>query len=347
MTFMKLKKRIILYIALACIFFSILYFTLFHFLLASPIEAQKTKAMEKTEDRGHAFEIIERAAGRFLVLLIFALFLSGIIFYIIINRMVIGRVMLKDNKIKREQVERSLALNEKLVFSEKVSASIAHEINNPLFAISNSFQLAKRYLPTDNKRVNDAVQLFEKEIKRVKKLSRNMHAFVIRDIEEATPSDITAIVKDAVNTLEWSEKLADTGIDFRKNDASFPLTCNPGSLQQVFMNIIINAVEAMDGKGKVIIDISEENRHYRIDIIDNGPGVPDSVKADIFQPFRSTKSGKGIGLGLHISHNIITNHGGTISLDENDQQGAHFIIKIPNENKGGLSNDKEPVNTIS
>ena len=240
-----------------------------------------------------------------------------------------------------------LVLREKLVFSEEAAARISHKFNNVLFTVSNSFQLAKRYLPTDNTRVNDAVQVFDREIKRAKDLSLNMYTFLIEDIEKATQSDIATIMNAAINMVKQDKETGHIEFDFKKQDSSFPLVCKPGSLRQAFMNIIINAVEAMAGNGKIIIDISEKRRDYRIDFTDNGPGVPDDIKEEIFLPFSSTKSGKNAGLGLHISHTIITNHGGTITLDDNVQPGAHFSIKIPKHEQGGRSNDKEQVNTIS
>ena len=252
----------------------------------------------------------------------------------------------KEENIERYEVERMLAFNEKLVLLNRVASHIAHDINNPLFAISNSFQLSKKYLPTDNKRVNEAVQILEREIKRVKTLSRDMYRFVIRYVEEPTLSDLAAIMNTAIKIIEWSKKLKDTEIVFKKQ-GSFPLKCSPVSLQQAFMNLIINAVEALDGKGKVSIDILEEDREYRIDFVDNGPGIPDDIKPQIFLPVKSEKSSRGVGLGLHISYNIVSNHGGTITLDGDCRQGAHFIIRIPKTNKGGQSNDKNSADTIN
>jgi signal transduction histidine kinase len=288
-----------------------------------------------------------------LLLLLSGFSLFAFLLYMLIIRPVIRssgsslQESTEENINDSEELKNMLVLREKLVFSEEAAARISHKFNNVLFTVSNSFQLAKRYLPTDNTRVNDAVQVFDREIKRAKDLSLNMYTFLIKDIEESTQSDIATIMNAAINTVKQEKETKNIEFDFKQQDSSFPLLCKPGSLGQVFMNIIINAVEAMAGNGKIIIDISENGRDYRTDFIDSGPGVPHDIKEEIFLPFSSTKSGKNAGLGLHISHTIITNHGGTISLDDKAQPGAHFSIKIPKQEKGGRSNDKEQVNTIS
>lgn len=334
---MKIKKKILLYMVLACIFFSFFYFILFSVI---------------PEVRGHSYELSGGSAVMFFILLLSGFSLFAFLLYMVIIRPVIrgsGSSLQKcaEESGNKEEFINMLVLREKLVFSEGAAARISHKFNNVLFTISNSFQLTKRYLPTDNTRVNDAVRVFDREIKRAKDLSLNMHTFLIRDIEESARSDIASIMNKTINMMKQDNRTKNTEIDFKQQDATFPLICKPGSLQQSFMNIIINAVEAMAGSGRVIIDISQDDRYYRIDFIDNGPGVPDDLKEEIFLPFSSTKSGKNVGLGLHISHNIITNHGGTINLDDKVRLGAHFSIEIPKHEKGGRSNDKEQVNTIS
>ncbi|MFC2140745.1 CHASE4 domain-containing protein [Acidobacteriota bacterium] len=245
---------------------------------------------------------------------------------------------LQSENITKEEVEHMAMMNEKLIFLGRVAASVGHEINNPLFAIGNSIEVIKQHLPLNpgDNRLNEVVQVVEREIKRVKTIVQNIHKFAIPRIEETKLSDITSIIDAAVKVINWSKQLKHTTIDYLKKNHSFPLYCHPEPLQQVFMNIILNSIEAMEGKGRLVIDVFEESDSYRIDFIDNGPGFSESIKTEIFEPFKSTKSGKGSGLGLNISYNIIRNHGGTITLNENYHQGAHLIIKIP---KGDKKND--------
>ena len=252
-----------------------------------------------------------------------------------INEM-LGR--LQNENITKEEVERMAMLNEKLIFLGRIAASVGHEINNPLFAIENSLRVIKHHLPLNpgNTQLNEVVQVAEQEIKRVKTIVQSIHKFALPRIEETRFSDITTIIDAAIKVLDWSKQLRHTTIDYLKKNHSFPLHCNPETLQQVFMNIILNSIEAMEGKGRLVIDVFEKPDSYRIDFIDNGPGFNDAVKSGLFKPFKSTKPGKGIGLGLNITYNIIRSHGGTIALNENYHQGAHLIINIP---RGGKRND--------
>jgi len=247
---------------------------------------------------------------------------------------------LQSENITKEEVEHMAMLNEKLIFLGRVAASVGHEINNPLFAIGNSIRVIKQHLPQNpgDTRLNEVVQVVEREINRVKTIVQDIHKFAIPRIAEMQLSDITTIMDAAIKVIGWSKQLRQTTIDYLEKNHSFPLYCTPEPLQQVFMNIILNSIEAMEGKGRLVIDVFEKTDGYRIDFIDNGPGFSDSIKKGMFQPFKSTKPGKGAGLGLNISYNIIRNHGGTITLNENYHKGAHLIIKIP---KGDKRNDRK------
>ncbi|MCK4762300.1 MAG: HAMP domain-containing histidine kinase [Candidatus Aminicenantes bacterium] len=247
---------------------------------------------------------------------------------------------MEEDNVKIEEVEPMLALDEKLVFLRNISSEISHEINNPLFAISNSYQLIKKYLPTDNERVTQAAGVLDRELKRFRNLTRNLFSFTLNAVEEPAQADLIALVGAAVEVLDSSNSLGKTEVDFKGRGLSFPLYCRPGSLQQVFINLLKNSAAAMAGKskGKVVIEAAEEEQDYRIDVIDNGPGIPGSIKAQVFLPVWEHGSGKIVGVGLYISFNIITNHGGTITLDGSSKQGAHFIIKIPKADQGGPKN---------
>jgi len=325
----------------------------------------------RVETRKHMFDILDKATRLFFLLLIAGFLLLGAVIYFFIHRLVVRRMKristttdniisfddlsqripetyrdeitqlsrninkmlkrLETENIRKDEVERMLVLNEKLIFLGKVNATVAHEVNNPLFAIANSVRILKKHLPTDNKRLNDVVQLMEREIKRVSTITQNMYKFTVKSMKKPVSSDITAVIEAAINVIKWSKQLKDTHIDYRKPGRTFPLTCNPDALQQVFVNIILNAVDAMEGKGELVIRVSADGdgKEYRIDFIDNGPGFDESIKAAMFQSFKSTKAGKGSGLGLNIAYNIIANHRGTITLDDSYRDGAHLIIKIP------------------
>ncbi|MCP5105203.1 MAG: HAMP domain-containing protein, partial [bacterium] len=325
----------------------------------------------RLEAQKQIFRILDKANRLFFLLLIAGFILFGIIIYFIVHRLVVRRVKLissdTDNivsfddlslrvpvnyrdeitslgcninkmlqrletvNIRREEIEHMMALNEKLIFLGKVTSKIAHEVNNPLFAIANSFAHIKKHLPGGDEQLNDVVRMLESEIKRVRNITRDMHQFTIRHIEKPSLSDLSTIINAAVKVVKWSKQLKHTKVNFKKKDHSFPLHCNPETLQQVFMNMIVNAVDAMEGGGKLVIDVDkcENNETYRVDFIDTGPGFSAEMKEKMFTPFTTSKSGKGSGQGLYVSDTIIKNHGGAITLDNDYKEGAHLVIHIP------------------
>jgi len=120
-------------------------------------------------------------------------------------------------------------------------------------------------------------------------------------------------------------------IEIIKNYGILPLIeCYPEQMNQVFMNILSNAVDAIDDKGAITINTSELNKHVQISIKDTGPGIPENIRKKIFDPFFSTKEvGKGTGLGLSISQSIIEKHHGSIDIKSELGKGTEFIISLP------------------
>ncbi len=145
---------------------------------------------------------------------------------------------------------------------------------------------------------------------------------------------------DSTLTLLSSEIGA--GITIKKEYGDLPdIECFPGKLNQVFMNILSNAIQAIDGKGEISIETALEDKNVVISVRDSGKGMPGEVRKRIFEPFFTTKKmGKGSGLGLAISYNIITQHHGKISVDSEPGEGTEFIIAIPVKQPGGKKENK-------
>jgi signal transduction histidine kinase len=319
-----------------------------------------------------AFGILESATRLFFLLLIVGFVLLGGVFYYIIHRLVVRRVrhisvktgeiisfddlsrrvpvrhkdeiaLLSDNinrmlcrlqeeNIKRQEMEHTLMLNEKLIFLGKVTSKIAHEVNNPLFAIENSFQHLLKHLPAGNEKLDKVARLMGKEIRRVRAITRDMHQYSIRQIDTFAASDLAGIIQDAVDVITWSKQLKETRVDFPGREGAYPIYCNPETLQQVFMNLIVNAVEAMAGKGSITIHINDKNgegEQYKVEVTDTGPGINDDIRPVVFAPFQTTKTGQGAGLGLYICQNIILDHGGAITPDYSYTGGTRFVLRIP------------------
>ena len=106
--------------------------------------------------------------------------------------------------------------------------------------------------------------------------------------------------------------------------------CYPGQLNQVFLNLLMNACDAIDGKGKIRIETRRSARGVRLEFHDDGPGIPEEIQSRIFDPFFTTKPvGVGTGLGLSLSHGIIERHGGRIRVESEPGRGATFVIDLP------------------
>jgi len=327
--------------------------------------------------RKRLFTLLEDSARLFFLLLIGGFLLLGSIIYFTVHRLVVQRVALiseqtdkivsfddlslrvpekyrdeitqlsrninmmlqrlQKEKRQNEEYQDMMHLNEKLVFLGRVTSGIAHEINNPLFAIHNAFNMIKKHMPEGNEKLQNVVRMMTAEINRVRGITSNMQQYTYRQLESPTLSNLLTILDAAVNVLRWSKQLAGTRIRIRKDKAHYPLHCNPGSLQQVFMNIIVNAAQATSGQGTVDITIYREEDEYVIQFSDNGPGFDNNMKVVLFTPFQSTKAEGGSGLGLHISRNIVISHGGVLSLDHQYVGGARLVVRLPV--KGGPENE--------
>ena len=322
------------------------------------------------------FSIQEKAVRNFLIALLLCTILVGAIYYGFIDRMLLQRLKniskktkhitsfedltirivedrhdeiaqlshdinkmlerLENANIRHQEMARRLVMNEKLIATGRLAANIAHEINNPLFAISNSLAVIKKQIKNASSDIAEVLPLAEKEIKRVRKITRKLLDYGKINLETFKESDIDSILETACKVLKLSKQIKNTVIVHNKKSGELPIFCNPDSLQQVFMNLILNAGEAMNGRGEIAIESERRGAAYEIHFRDSGPGFPAAVKKRIFEPFNSSKETKGAGLGLYISYHIIKRHGGSMTLEETRQSGAHLIVTLPR--RGGTEN---------
>jgi signal transduction histidine kinase len=163
----------------------------------------------------------------------------------------------------------------------------------------------------------------------VAEIVRGLRNFSRSDTDLKVPDNLHDILNNALLIL--SSKYKDR-IEIQRlyDERIGPIECYSGQLSQVFLNIIANAVDAIDGKGTVSIETQDLGEKVRIAIQDTGPGIPQEIQAKIFDPFFTTKDvGKGTGLGLSIVHGIVEKHGGRIWVESEMGKGSIFFIEVP------------------
>ncbi|MBT8361268.1 MAG: GAF domain-containing protein, partial [Deltaproteobacteria bacterium] len=218
---------------------------------------------------------------------------------------------------------------EKLTALGRMAAGIAHEINNPLAGVllysSNMIKKVPR-----GEALEEGLQVIIDETIRCRKIIQELLEFSKGSDPAKVPIDINETVFKALNILENEFLLKRVEVD--KNLASdLPNVMADGSqMEQVFVNLLINAVQAVpnDGTVQVKSSLSEQESCVSIEVTDNGPGISRKEQSKIFEPFFSTKS-NGTGLGLSVSYGIVRNHQGNISVQSRPGEGTQFIVKIP------------------
>lgn len=232
---------------------------------------------------------------------------------------------------KLQETHLQLVSSEKMASLGKLAAGIAHEINNPLGGILIYASLMLEDLPEDDPKRGDLARIVQ-EAGRCKDIVKGLLEFARQTEPKWEPTDINRAINDGLFFLV--NQALFHNIQIIKAFAPFlpPVRGNAGQLKQVFMNIIVNAAEAMHGNGTLTIrtSVSADRNTVSIEFTDTGEGIPEENLSRIFDPFFTTKDvGKGTGLGLATSFGIIEEHGGKISVRSKVGEGATFAIELP------------------
>ena len=246
---------------------------------------------------------------------------------------------------ERKQAEEALQRAEQMVVVGEMAAGLAHEIKNPLSGIKLSIEILSNELDL----AKDDDELFQRiiaEINRIETLLKNLLSYAKPPIPQFAPIDVNRIIDNAVKAAKYSLKghtlganpLKAKGIEFVKELDDLPLiVADAAQLQQVTLNLLLNAVHAVPDGGTIKLTTSATlDDEIRIDVADNGKGIAESDLEKIFLPFFTTKP-KGTGLGLSICKRLIEQHNGTISVARNREGGLTFTIRLPIEQARGGS----------
>jgi signal transduction histidine kinase len=217
---------------------------------------------------------------------------------------------------------------EKLVSIGRLSAGLAHEIGNPLASISSLVQLMQR--KNKDERLGEQLKTIKENIDRISKIVRELVDFSRPPGQDRVLLAITDVLKTAVGIVKYDKRVKNVEFVTDMNSDLPMINIVPDQLLQVFVNILINALDAIEGEGKIEVKTYLEKNFICIDIKDNGCGMSPEVINKIFDPFYTTKSvGKGTGLGLSVSYGIIKKLNGNIIVKSKLNEGSTFTIKLP------------------
>jgi len=239
----------------------------------------------------------------------------------------------------RMEVEAQLVMNDRLASLGRLSASIGHELNNPLAYVLGNVELMRRELarasglPAESvDRLSQHVTIIREGATRMRDIVRDLKTLARGDVESSSPVDVQQILEVCLNMAE--HEIAPRAQLVRAFDVRALVSGTEASLGQVFLNLLLNAAQAIpegaphEHEVRVAVRAIDGDR-VAIEIRDTGPGIAPSIRERIFEPFFTTKQGDGTGLGLAICHRIVTSVGGTLTAHGGGERGALFRVVLP------------------
>ncbi len=240
-----------------------------------------------------------------------------------------GTIVLMDDISKAQLLNEYVRRAEKIASTAELAAGVAHEINNPLGIVLNYTNIIKRKVLA-NKSGMEKVEIIESELLRIKEIIASLLSFSRIESSEMTAVDIVEVLHEVVLLINHRIREKEISLVWSSRREKPVVRGNANKLKQVFINILLNGIEAVEKKGRIEIGVTmdREKGTAEIRFNDNGPGIPEGIRGRIFDPFFSTKvEGKNTGLGLSISQHIIATHKGVIEL--NNEHGTEFIVRLP------------------
>jgi signal transduction histidine kinase len=238
---------------------------------------------------------------------------------------------LKTREEKLDQAQAQIIQSEKLAAFGQLGAGIAHEVKNPLAGILGCAQLSLMEVQ-EGTPLHKNLEIIEKETGRCRTIIDNLMKFARQEKALFEPTEVNQVVDAACAIINHQLELQQVKIIKDLEEQLPEIHGNSNQLQQVLMNLMINAQQAMEGEpGKVTVS-TRRNDAGEIEIVvsDTGPGIPEEIQTKLFEPFFTTKpTGQGTGLGLSVSFGIIKDHHGEITVESEVGKGTEFIIRLP------------------
>ena len=246
-------------------------------------------------------------------------------------------VLLVEDVTRAKHLERQMLLTERLTTAGRLAAGVAHELNNPLATIAGcaeslAARLKENVLAGRSELADfpGYLALIEEEAFRCKEITGSLLQFVREPDHRRAPTDVNTLVHKTIELLSHQSRFVDSRF-VTELDSELPgLVINEGQFLQVFLGLASNALEAMEGRGRLTIRTRRVRTDVHVEFADEGPGMSADVLTRIFDPFFTTKPpGQGTGLGLAIAQSIVADHGGRIEVDSRVATGTVFRVVLP------------------
>jgi two-component system, NtrC family, sensor histidine kinase HydH len=244
------------------------------------------------------------------------------------------RKRVEDTKVELEHVYLELQQNidhlkktERLTAAGQLSASLAHEIRNPLASISGAAGILARGQVSAEARA-ECLEILVKESQRLNKLLTNFLDFARPRLPRLQHAEPLELVKSVTSLAQVAANRQGVSLQVEAEGVPREIQCDPEQIKQLLLNLLLNAIQATEGRGIVTVSTVFAGDRLLIDVCDLGPGIAPADRERIFDPFYTTKE-SGTGLGLAIALNIATQHGGTLSCRSNLDRGCVFRMELP------------------
>jgi two-component system NtrC family sensor kinase len=251
------------------------------------------------------------------------------------------RVEQKTRELKRAH-EHALH-TEKMASIGKMAAVLAHEINNPLSGILTYAKLLRKWMERDGngqdrrQEICDSLDLIASESRRCGDLVKNLLAFSRTTPMNLQDTDLNRVIEQSLRLVQHQLDLAAIHVEEKPDPELRQVRCDGAQIEQVLLALIMNAIDAMPQGGNLWIttERAPDEKFARIIVRDDGAGIPPEILPRIFEPFLTTKeTGRGVGLGLAISHSILERHNGTIEVQSQPGRGTTFTVNLPFDAEG-------------
>jgi signal transduction histidine kinase len=239
-----------------------------------------------------------------------------------------GRVLVSRDITDRVVQDERQIHQERLAVIGEVASIMAHELNNPLAAISMFSQMMEGDLPAESP-LRESVAVIRRNTESAKRAIREVLDYATDATPEVSPVDLHAVLEDVARFLRPMRERAGVELSIAPGSVAPVITGDEVQIRQIFVNLCMNAIQAMNGGGALRVVTRDAGEHVEIDVIDTGPGVPRDAHEAVFRPFFTTKPrGEGTGLGLPTARRIAEIHGGSVDLLSSGPDGTTFRVRL-------------------